>query len=151
MATRRTLLAALGGLPAFALPALAQPRWPAAVDEHVAAVRRGIATVDLEGFAAIVANPAGALLLDVREADELAQGRIPGTLHLPRGLLEFRIWTVLGFPGPVDTARRIVLHCATGNRATLAAKQLGDVGFTAVVAAVMEFAAWQRAGLPLIR
>jgi rhodanese-related sulfurtransferase len=149
MLSRRTVLVAMPAL--AATPALAQRRWPPAVDEHVAAVRRTIPTVDMAGFAAIVAEPNGALLLDVREADEVAQGRIPGTRHIPRGLLEFRIWSVLGFPAPVDMNRPIYLHCLTGYRATLSARQLQDVGFTRATAAVMEFAAWERAGLPVER
>ncbi len=149
MLYRRVLLAGLAALPS--LTATAQPRWPAVVDQHVAAVRTTLRVVDMAGFVPIVANPGGALLVDVREADEVAAGRIPGTVHIPRGLLEFRIWAALGHPGPVDTARTIYVHCQNGNRATLAARQLADVGFTNVIAVVMEFAAWQREGHPVQR
>ena len=34
---------------------------------------------------------AGALVVDVREQDEVDQGAIPGSLHIPRGYLEMRI------------------------------------------------------------
>ena len=149
MPSRRHVLLSFPML--LALPAAAQPRWPAQVDRRVDEVRRTLRTVEMDGFASVVANPQGSLLLDVREADEVAQGRIPGTLHIPRGLLEFRIWSTLGFPGPVDTSRLIYVHCANGNRAILAARQLMDVGFTNVVAVTMEFAAWQRAGHPSLR
>ena len=134
-----------------ALPAQADPRWPDVVDRHVEAVRATIRAIDLEGFRAVVAGPQGALLLDVREADEVMRGHIPGTTHLPRGLLEFRIWTMLGHPAPVDTTRLIYVHCQNGNRATLAARQLQDVGFTRVTAVVMDFAEWQRRGHPVAR
>lgn len=31
------------------------------------------------------------LLLDVREADEYANGHVPGAIHISRGLLEFKL------------------------------------------------------------
>jgi rhodanese-related sulfurtransferase len=134
-----------------AAPAQADPRWPDVVDRHVEAVRATIRTMDLDGFRAVVDDPRGALLIDVREADEVARGRIPGTTHVPRGLVEFRIWTLLGHPAPVDTARVIYVQCQTGNRATLAARQLQDVGFSNVTAVVMDFAEWERRGHPVAR
>lgn len=142
--------AALLARPALAQTAPADPRWPQSLVDHVLSVRRGLRSVDIEGFRAVVANPAGALLIDVREADELAAvGRIPGTVHIPRGLLEFRIWRTLGHPGPVDRGRAIYTHCANGMRGTLSARQLVDIGFTNVTAVVMEVADWQRRGWPL--
>lgn len=157
MPSRRDALALLSAL-ALPRPVLAQPappvdpRWPASLEEHVLAVRRTLRSVDIDGFRAVVAEPRGALLIDVREPDELAAtGRIPGTVHIPRGLLEFRIWRTLGHPGPVDRGRAIYTHCANGLRGTLSARQLADVGFTNVTAVVMEVAEWQRRGWPLER
>lgn len=138
-------------------PAVAQtppvdPRWPASLEEYVLNIRRGLRSVDIEAFRAVVANPGGALLIDVREPDELAAtGRIPGTVHIPRGLLEFRIWRTMGHPGPVDRGRAIFTHCANGLRGTLSARQLTDVGFTNVTAVVMDIPDWQRRGYPLER
>jgi rhodanese-related sulfurtransferase len=67
------------------------------------------------------------------------------------GRLEFRIWKALGYPNQVDTNRKIYLQCATGGRATLAAKQLQDIGFTDVTAVVMDLAEWKAKGLPFVR
>ena len=106
--------------------------------------------MDIEGVRAVVANPGGALPINVREPDELASvGRIPGTVHAPRGLLAFRSWRMSGRPGPVDLGRAIDTHCANGMRGTLSARQLVDIGFTNVTAVVMEVADWQRRGYPL--
>ena len=44
----------------------------------------------------------GAVVLDVREADEYEQGAIPGALHIPRGTLE----TLHRGPGAGPAARR---------------------------------------------
>jgi rhodanese-related sulfurtransferase len=134
-----------------AAPALADPRWPDRVDRHVEAVRATIRAVAMDGFRAVLDDPRGALLIDLREADEVARGRIPGTTHVPRGLVEFRIRTLLGHPAPVATARAIYLHGQTGDRATLAARQLQDVGFSDVTAVVMDFADWERLGHPVAR
>jgi len=40
--------------------------------------------------------------------------------------------------------RKIYVQCQTGGRATLAAKQLKDIGFTNVTAVVMALADWQK-------
>ena len=64
-------------------------------------------------------------------------------------MLEFRIWKQLGFPSKVDMNRKIYVQCQTGGRATLAAKQLQDVGFTNVIAVIMNFEEWQKKGNPL--
>ena len=53
----------------------------------------------------------GVTIVDVREADELASGLIPGAKHVPRSYLESRI------EGAVpDRSTPIVLYCASGNR-----------------------------------
>jgi rhodanese-related sulfurtransferase len=91
----------------------------------------------------------GAVLLDVREDHEFKGGHVPGAVHIPRGLLEFRIWKLLGYPAQVDMDRKIYVQCMTGGRATLAAKQLQDIGFTNVIAVIMNFEEWKKKGNPL--
>jgi rhodanese-related sulfurtransferase len=48
----------------------------------------------------------GAVLLDVREDHEFKGGHVPGAVHIPRGLLEFRIWKLFGYPEQVDMNRK---------------------------------------------
>ena len=93
--------------------------------------------------------PNGELLVDVREEGEFNAGHAPGAFNVPRGLLEFRIWKQLGYPSKVDMRRKIYVQCQTGARATLAAKQLQDVGFINVIAVIMNFEEWQKKGNPL--
>lgn len=143
------LLTALGiSAPVFAEMSVS---WPESVNQHVMQVRKTVKTTDMDGYLAAVKSPNGALLLDVREEDEFKAGHVPGTVNIPRGLLEFRIWKQLGFPSPVDTGRKIFVQCQTGGRATLATKQLQDVGFTNVVAVVMNFEEWQKNNNPLLK
>jgi rhodanese-related sulfurtransferase len=137
---------------AFALsqPAPAAENEPDSFGDYVAQLRKTIDTTDMDGYLVVVKNPDGALLIDVREADEFEAGHVPGTTNVPRGLLELRIWRLLGHPAQVDTGRRIYVQCATGRRALLAAKQLKDVGFTNVTAVVMDLADWVRQGHPFV-
>ena len=141
------LLTALG----ISTPALAGENWPDSVDQYVAQIRKTVQTTDMDGYLAAVKNPDGAVLLDVREEGEFKAGHVPGAINIPRGLLEFRIWKQLGYPANVETGRRIYVQCQTGGRATLATKQLQDIGFTNVIAAIMNFEEWQKRGNPLAK
>jgi rhodanese-related sulfurtransferase len=143
--------AAVTGLLVLIAPVSAAPNWPDSVDQYVMEIRKSVKTTDMDGYLAAVKNPNGALLLDVREDDEYKAGHVPGTAHLPRGFLEYRIWKMLGYPNKVDTNRKIYVQCLTGGRATLAAKQLQDVGFTNVVAVIMHLAEWQKKGYPVTK
>ena len=64
--------------------------------------------------------------LDVREPDEFASGRLPGTVNVPLGELAARV-------GELDPSRRVVLLCRSGNRSGRAAEFLVDSGFDDVV------------------
>jgi rhodanese-related sulfurtransferase len=129
----------------------AAENWPDFVDRYVAQVRETIDTTDMAGYLTVVNNPNGALLVDAREETEFKAGHVPGTTNVSRGRLEFRIWKPLGYPEKVDMSRKIYVQCATGGRATLAAKQLKDIGFTNVTAVVMELAEWQKKGYPFVK
>jgi rhodanese-related sulfurtransferase len=134
----------------ISLPAFAAENWPDSVDQYVAQIRKTIDTTDIDGYLAVVKNPKGALLLDVREPNEFNAGHVPGALNIPRGLLEFRIWRALGYPNKVDMNRKIYTQCGTGGRAALAAKQLKDIGFTNVTAVVMTWVDWQKKAYPTV-
>ena len=136
------------GALALSVPAFAAENWPDSVTAYVGQVRKTVQTTDMDGYLAAVKNPNGALLLDVREESEFKAGHVPGALNVPRGLLEFTLWKKIGYPGPVDMNRKIFVQCATGGRATLAAADLKKVGFTNVVAVVMNIADWEKKGNP---
>jgi rhodanese-related sulfurtransferase len=150
--TRRKLsflAAALFGIAvAFPIAASAQ-NYPASVKELVASTRKQIKTVDMAGFKTVFDSKAPVLIVDVREPEEYAAGYVPGAVNVPRGLLEFTIWTEVGFPDKTDMNRKMYLYCKTGGRCTLAAKTLQDLGFTDVTAVVMLFEDWKKAGYPV--
>lgn len=85
---------------------------------------------------------------DVRERHSL--GYIPGSHHVPRGMLEF--WldpTSKYYTGKIDPEKRIVLHCAGGHRSALSAALLKDMGFPDVAHLEPGFNGWAAAGLPV--
>lgn len=76
---------------------------------------------------------AGAVPIDVREAAELAGGMVPGAIHVPRGMLEFRADPASPLFNPaLQPAGSYVLYCASGGRAMLAALTLQRMGFANV-------------------
>ncbi len=132
-------------------PALAAENWPDSLDQYVLQVRKTVKTTDMAGYLEAVKNPEGALLIDVREPAEYQAGHVPGAISMPRGALEFAIWKQLGYPNKVDMGKKIYVQCLTGGRATLAAKQLQDIGFTDVIAVVMDLREWAKKGYPLVK
>ena len=74
-------------------------------------------------------------LIDIRDIRELEkEGRIEGSKHIPRGMLEFWIdpESMYFKQGKLDLNKEMVLFCAGGMRSALAAKSLKDMGFKKV-------------------
>ena len=65
----------------------------------------------------------GALLLDVRGADEYAEGHIPGSVNIPLQLLPLK----KGLPEDLDTP--IFVYCRSGGRSRRAAAFLEKEGY----------------------
>lgn len=76
----------------------------------------------------------GALLVDVRDANELAQsGKLQGALNVSRGMVEFRADPELPYHNPeFRKDRPVILYCASGGRSALSAKALKDMGYEQV-------------------
>ncbi len=92
-----------------------------------------------------------AVLVDIREAEELdAAGRIPGAVHVPRGMLEFRADPTSPYhQAPLDPSKRVILHCASGGRSALAAAALQEMGYDKVAHLDGGIGAWKEAGKPV--
>ena len=74
-------------------------------------------------------------LIDNRDIRELEkEGRIEGSNHVPRGMLEFWLDPESAYfqQGKLDLNKEMVLFCAGGMRSALAAKSLKDMGFKKV-------------------
>lgn len=91
-----------------------------------------------------------ALLIDVREPEERDTGAIPGSVNVPRGMLEFRADPSSSYhQEPLDPGRRTILHCASGGRSALAASTLQDMGYTNVAHLEGGISAWKEMGKPV--
>lgn len=65
-----------------------------------------------------------AQVLDVREDSEVAEGMIPGAIHIPMGGLQARL-------GELDPKVPVIVICRSGNRSARVADALNSAGFTA--------------------
>ena len=76
----------------------------------------------------------GALLVDVRDAPELAQsGKLQNAVNVSRGMLEFRADAATPYHNPeFRTDRPVILYCASGGRSALAGKALQELGYAKV-------------------
>lgn len=90
------------------------------------------------------------VLVDIRDANELANGTIPGAIHVSRGMLEFHADPASPLHKPdLDPNRRVILHCASGGRSALAVHTLRTLGYRNVAHLDGGFKAWQAAGKPV--
>jgi rhodanese-related sulfurtransferase len=91
------------------------------------------------------------MIVDIRDIRELQrEGRIPGSVHAPRGMLEF--WVDPQSPYHKEifaSGKRMVLHCASGWRSALAARSLQEMGVENVCHMDGGFKGWQAAGGPV--
>jgi len=118
--------------------------------ELVAEAKGRVENLSVEQVAAEIAS-GDAVLVDLREPEELtASGKIPGSVHVPRGMLEFRADPTSAYhQEPFDPSRRVILHCASGGRSALAAATLRDMGYSSVAHLDGGIAAWKEAGQPI--
>lgn len=89
--------------------------------------------------------------MDLRDDSEVAAtGRIPGSLHVPRGMLEFRADPTSPYHNEaLDPGQRVILHCASGGRSALAAVTLKDMGYGNVAHLDGGIKAWAEQGNPV--
>ena len=113
-----------------------------AKDRRLAQLRAAIG--DVTPREALTLQAQGAVLVDVRETDEIAQGSPPGARRLGRGFLELRIEEAVP-----DLNQKVVLMCATGIRSLFAAEDLMRLGYTRLFNMAGGFTSWKNEGLPI--
>lgn len=89
-------------------------------------------------------DPAGPLLLDVREPNEFLDIRAPGAVLLPTSVFMARI-------GELPTGRPLLVVCHVGGRSAAVVSYLIRAGRSDVVNVAGGMDAWARAGLPVRR
>ncbi len=84
------------------------------------------------------------LIIDVREKEELEQGKIPGAIHLSKGVIERDIEKNIP-----DAHQPIVVYCSGGFRCALVAHSLQQMGYENVMSLDKGMSAWVEAGYSL--
>jgi rhodanese-related sulfurtransferase len=93
--------------------------------------------------AVLLFNHDDALVLDVREQSEWADGHIAGAKHIPLGQLKNRVGDLEKYKG-----KPIVAVCRSGNRSAHACGLLKKAGFEHVNNLAGGMTAWEQAGMP---
>jgi rhodanese-related sulfurtransferase len=90
------------------------------------------------------------VLVDIRDPRERERdGRVPGTFHCTRGMIEFWIDPESSYYKPVfGEDKKFVFFCAGGLRSALAAKTAQDMGLKPVAHVIGGYKAWKDAGGP---
>lgn len=94
----------------------------------------------------------GWTIVDVRASDMRAKhGRIPGAVHAPLNVLEWRVDPESAHQEPTLAGRedRLILICQDGYSSSLAAVRLHELGYGNTTDVIGGFSAWRAAGLPL--
>jgi rhodanese-related sulfurtransferase len=82
------------------------------------------------------------VLVDVREDSEFQASRIPGAVHIGKGVIERDIEEKIP-----DTSTAMVLYCGGGYRSALATMTLQQMGYTNVISMDGGFRGWKESGL----
>ena len=118
--------------------------------EMVKSARARIEEIETADLINMVNNP-GVVIVDIRDIRERQRtGAIPGSIHAPRGMIEF--WVDPDSPYFKEVFgqdnKKYVFHCASGWRSALTVATLQDMGFDA--AHLKEgFSTWAEQGGPV--
>lgn len=110
--------------------------------EMVSEARKGMRFLQPSELKAKIDRGEPLLLIDIREKDEFDQGHLPGSYHVPRGILEMTMESKLS-----DHSREIVLYGSGGGRSVMSARVLKEMGYENVSSMEGGYEAWRMAGL----
>ena len=83
------------------------------------------------------------LILDVRSAEEFAEGHVPGALNVPHSEIASHLATLGSIQKPV------LVYCRSGRRAGIALETLTNLGFEQLYHLDGDMQAWQSESLPV--
>jgi rhodanese-related sulfurtransferase len=91
---------------------------------------------------------ANVVFVDIRDSGELQhEGKIPGAVHVNRGMLEFAIDPASPHHNPLfASGKKIVFYCAGGGRSALAAATAQDMGLEGASHLGGGFKGWKASG-----
>ncbi|MDP9252686.1 MAG: rhodanese-like domain-containing protein, partial [Chloroflexota bacterium] len=94
----------------------------------------------------------GKILVDTRDADTRSRdGSIPGSVHIPLSVLEWRVDPTSGHQSAALAGHEddLILICHEGYSSSLAAVRLHELGFENTTDVIGGLVAWAAAGLPV--
>ena len=125
------------------------PKLKTTAADMVAAARARIEEIETTDLIALVDDP-DVVIVDIRDIRERQRtGFIPGSVHAPRGMIEFWVDPESPYFKEVfGQDKKYVFHCASGWRSALTTATLQDMGFDA--AHLKEgFSTWEKQGGPV--
>ena len=116
-------------------------------DAFVEEVQEDVVGITPEEAKEIMDTASFYMILDVREAEEHHPGYIPGSVNIPRGVLEFNMnneafWENQSLYPPYKTDL-IFVYCKKGKRSILASSTLQQMGYTNVKYLIGGFKQWE--------
>ena len=122
---------------------------PKSAKQMIAEAKGRVENLSVERAAAEIGE-GDVTLLDVREDDErFLEGAIPGSVHVPRGMLERSADPASPlYREELDPHHRVIVYCASGSRSALSADTLRRMGYENVAHIDGGMMAWKRGGRP---
>jgi rhodanese-related sulfurtransferase len=124
------------------------------IHDMVFEARSRIGRVTAVDLAGLLESDTAPHVLDTRtHTDRHRSGVIPGSMHVPRTVLEWHLDPSNGYrhPAAISYDEPIVVVCNGGYSSSLAAANLVDLGFEDVSDLIGGHRAWLAAGLPIER
>ena len=120
------------------------------VKEMVAKATSEIETIPIDGAVVLMEN-SEIVLVDIRDVRELERdGTIPGSVHVPRGMLEFWVDPESPYHREVFASdKTFVFFCASAWRSALATKTVQDMGLKKVAQLEGGLGAWKKLKYPI--
>lgn len=116
----------------------------AALGLTTACGQQNFENMEVKEFAELIADPE-VVILDVRKADEFAEGHIKGAILID----QFQINFVEQAQAKLPKEKTIAIYCRSGRRSANAAGKLADVGYKCVNLKG-GIIAWKEANMPVI-
>jgi rhodanese-related sulfurtransferase len=120
------------------------------VKQLVDQAEKEIVTIDTEETLRAIDDPSS-VIVDIRDVREVQrEGRIPGSFHAPRGMLEFWIDTDSPYHKAIfSSGQRYIFYCNKGWRSALATKTAQDMGLKNVCHLGGGFESWTASDGPV--
>jgi len=105
------------------------------------------APISQQALLTLMATPANkTLVLDVRSADEFAEGHIAGAINISHDEINANLSKIMAYKD-----QTVVVHCRSGRRAISAENDLRAAGFSDLRHLDGDMNAWQAADLPIVK